>query len=55
MIHTNLLSKKKKLNISVYEHLDICLKLTYAQRWAWLEEANEFVWMLKKNKNYPNR
>jgi len=44
----------KLKDIPVYEHLDISLKCTYAQRLKWLEEANKFVRMLQKRKGYPN-
>lgn len=46
--------KLKSADIPVYEHLEVTLKkTTYAQRLEWLEEANEFVRMLERKKNYP--
>ena len=49
--------KAKKIDWSkypVYEHLDVFQKCSYAERLQWLEDANEFVWMLQRKKNYPN-
>jgi len=34
----------------VYEHLDVCLKATYAQRLQWLEDANDFCRLAEKAK-----
>ncbi len=43
------LSKKKKYEI--YEHLEHNVrKTTYAHRLLWLQQANEWVWLLQKNK-----
>lgn len=44
--------KIKMKDIPVYEHLELCLKCTYAQRLEWLEEVNQFVRELEKDKNY---
>ena len=47
-------SQKLKLkDFAVYEHLEYGMKCTYAQSLKWLEEANQFVWALQKNQNYP--
>lgn len=49
------IKKIETKNIPVYEHLEYSLERTsYADRLLWLEEANEFMWLLKKNKNRPN-
>lgn len=46
--------KKSKLNfdkIEVWEHLEFSLEnTTYADRWKWLEEANEFVREVEKQR-----
>lgn len=49
-----MIKKKERLKFPVYEHLEYSLKNTYAQRLQWLEEANEFVQMLRRKKNYPD-
>jgi len=46
--------KIKLKDIPVYEHLDVSLKTTYAQRWDWLKGAKAFVRSLEKNKKYPH-
>ena len=48
------MTKRRKPVFTPHEHLEFWVtKTTYAQRLQWLEEANEFVRKLKKNKNYP--
>ena len=42
--------KHNKLKNPVYEHLDVFMQNTYAQRLAWLEEAWKFVDYLNKKK-----
>lgn len=50
-----MITKKKNIKFTVHEHLEHWVKKTsYAQRWQWLKESNEFLAYLKKKKNYPN-
>lgn len=47
-------SKKKKFE--VYEHLEHYVKkTTYAHRLQWLQEVNDWVYLLKKKKIIPPR
>ena len=47
------LKQIKLKDIPVYEHLEHSLeKTTYADRLQWLEEANEFVRLIKKAKKF---
>ena len=40
------------MKIPVYEHVEHYVKnTTYVHRLQWLEEANNFVWALRKKKN----
>ena len=46
----------RKSDIPVYEHLEHHLrKTTYAHRWQWLQQANDFVYLLQKKKIIPVR
>ena len=50
--------KRKKIDlkkIPVYEHLDVSLRMTYAQRLQWLQEAQEFVRMVERKRNDPRK
>ncbi len=39
----------------IHEHLAFTLqKTSYADRLMWLQQANDFVRLLQKNKKYPN-
>lgn len=50
-----MIKKVNKKNKEIHEHLEFALKNTsYADRLRWLQEANEFVRLLQKNKHYPN-
>ena len=45
------MKKIKQKKYEVYEHLEHYLKkTTYAHRLQWLQEANEWIWMLEKQK-----
>ena len=45
------IEKPKKKKFEVYEHLEHYVrKTTYAHRLLWLQQANEWVWLLQKNK-----
>jgi hypothetical protein len=47
-------SKKKKFE--VYEHLaHYVKKTTYTHRLQWLQEVNDWVYLLKKKKIIPSR
>ena len=49
-------SSKSSKNPDIHEHLAFTLeKTTYADRLRWLEEANEFVRLVEKNKKYPSK
>ena len=46
---------KKKLKFGVHEHLRHWVtKTTYAQRLQWLQDAKDFVNLLKRRRGYPN-
>ena len=44
----------KKKKYTIWEHLEFSVKkTTYTHRLQWLQEANEWVRLLKKNKIIP--
>jgi len=50
-----MIKRRGKTKFEPHEHLEHWVKkTTYAQRLQWLEEANEFVNVLKRKKSYPN-
>ncbi len=50
-----MIKKSKKIKFAPHEHLEHWVtKTTYAHRLQWLEEANEFVRLLRRKKNYPD-
>jgi len=50
-----MIKKGKKAKFEPHKHLEHWVKkTTYADRLKWLEEANAFVRLLQKKKNYPN-
>ena len=50
-----MIKKRTRKQFEPHEHLEHWVKKTsYADRLQWLEEANAFVRLLQKKKNYPN-
>lgn len=45
--------QSQKSSNTIYQHLDIALKTNYTQRLKWLQEANNFVNLLRKKKIIP--
>lgn len=47
---------KQKENPEIYEHLDHALRMTYAQRLQWLENAKAFVRKIEEARlQHPSR